>query len=292
MTADIGEVATGQANVSGLTRVHRSNKRSSRVARPLISIVISTKNNADTLPRLLRSIENQSYAEKEVIVVDNASTDSTLMTAAEHHCIILSAFPERSAQRNAGARKARGDLLLFLDSDMELARGILEECLDVARDADGLCLGEITIGNGYWARARAFERARYFRSEIFEAARCFWRDTFEALGGYDPRLTGLEDYDLHARLMQAGFRLGWVDGPLLHHEEGLTLFEYLRKRAYYGRSDGRYAARHPQRWREQRSPIRRMRYVLGGHLRLADLSLLPGLVLMRGLELVARIGFG
>jgi len=171
---------------------------------------------------------------------------------------------------------------------MELAPGLLETCIRVSQEVDGVCIRETTIGDGYWVRVRSFERSRYFRTNLFEAARGFWRDVFSQLGGYDATLTGLEDYDLHARFVEMGFRLGWVETPLFHHEEGLTLSEYLRKRAYYGRTDRRYAARYPQRWREQRSLMRRIQYVLGGPMQPADLILLPGLAIMRGLERLVR----
>ncbi|MFQ5903286.1 MAG: glycosyltransferase family 2 protein [Candidatus Binatia bacterium] len=259
-----------------------------RDPQPLISIIIPTRNSASTLSILLRSVQLQTYSHREVLVIDNGSTDSTIQIARKYRCKVLEAGPERSAQRNTGARAAQGDLFLFLDADMELTLGILEACVQRAREADGLCIREVTVGRTYWARVRAFERLRYFRSDLFEAARCFWRDVFEHLGGYDPALTGLEDYDLHARFHQARFRLGWVETPLLHHEEAVGFCSYLGKRQYYGSTDWIYAAKHPLRWRQQRSLPRRLRCILGKPLRATDLLLLPGLITMRGVEWLLR----
>ncbi len=260
----------------------------SRPKRPFISVIIPTRNNSGTLAPLLTSLHGQGYRDLEILVVDNASTDDTRAIAEGAGARVFLQGPERSAQRNRGAREARGDLLLFLDSDMEATPGLLQEVAERASQADGLCLREIITGSDYWTRVRAFERARYFRSDLFEAARAFWRDVFDRLGGYDPALTGQEDYDLHARFLEAGYRLGWADRPLLHHEEAIGFFQYLRKRGYYGRTDSLYASKHPDRWRRQRSAVLRIRFLLDGGLDPAAVPLLWGWLALRGLERAVR----
>jgi len=259
-----------------------------RSPRPLMSIVIPTWNSESTLPQLLRSVHEQHYRDHEIVVVDKVSTDFTVQIAQKHHCRVIIADTDRSEARNIGARKATGELLLFLDADMEVTPHVLEDCVAQMKSADGLCIKEITSGGGYWARVRAFERSHYHRSSLFEAARCFWYGVFDILRGYDPAVTGLEDYDLHARFLEAGFRLGWCDTPIVHHEENLGLRSYMEKRKYYGHADRTYAARHPDRWRAQRSVLRRARYVSRGPFHLSDLSLLPGLAMMRGIECLVR----
>jgi glycosyltransferase involved in cell wall biosynthesis len=224
----------------------------------------------------------------EVLIVDNSSVDSTVRIAEEHSCRVIEAAPERSVQRNEGAREARGDLLLFVDADMELAPGLLNACVERAGPADALCIREATTGSGYWVRVRAFERSRYFKSNLFEAARCYRKKVFEELGGYDPTLTGLEDYDLHARLLDAGFVLGWVETPLFHHEGGIGILSYLAKRKYYMKTDRIYASKHPRRWREQCSVRNRFRCILKKPITPLDTPLLPGLMIMRSLEWFLR----
>ncbi len=222
------------------------------------------------------------------MIVDNSSVDSTVHIANEHSCRVIESAPERSVQRNAGAKQARGDLLLFVDADMELAPGLLDACVERASAADALCIREVTAGDGYWVRVRAFERSRYFGSNLFEAARCFRREAFEELGGYDPTLTGLEDYDLHARLLKEGFVIDWVETPLMHHESDVGILSYLAKRRYYMKTDWIYASRHPRRWREQCSVRNRIRYILRKPITALDTPLLPGLIITRGVEWFLR----
>jgi glycosyltransferase involved in cell wall biosynthesis len=254
-----------------------------------VSIVIPTHNSSITLPRLLRSIGSQTYPSIETTVVDNSSTDSTQDIARKFDARVLIGGPERSAQRNLGARNSGGDVFLFLDSDMELVPRTVEACIDeLQRGADALCLLEHSIGTSYWNRARALERSGYFGSEIFEAARCFRRSTFEELGGYDPTMTGVEDLEIQARLAEGEYRLGWVNTPVLHHEERVGFLDYLRKRAYYGKTDRVYATRHPARWRRQRSLRERWLFLRPRVRSFQALELLPGLVLLRSLEWLAR----
>ena len=82
----------------------------------LVSVIITTKNEQAVIGRLLESIKMQSYPKIEVIVVDNKSADRTKQIAKKYTKLVYNAGPERSAQRNYGAKKAKGDFLFFLDA--------------------------------------------------------------------------------------------------------------------------------------------------------------------------------
>src|SRR3989338_10402714 len=99
---------------------------------PLVSIIIPTYNVENILERCLFSIRNQTYKFLEILIVDDSSTDKTKQIAEKYGKYLLYLDPEeqkkkelkipfqrkdkRSAQRNYGAKKARGDFLLFIDS--------------------------------------------------------------------------------------------------------------------------------------------------------------------------------
>ncbi len=73
-----------------------------------------------TFQTVLQSIKNQSYKNIEVIVVDNFSVDKTVNLAEKYRVTIYFKGNERSAQRNYGAKVAKGEYLLYLDADMIL----------------------------------------------------------------------------------------------------------------------------------------------------------------------------
>jgi glycosyltransferase involved in cell wall biosynthesis len=85
----------------------------------MLSIVIITLNEEENLPRLLNSIKRQTEAPFEVIVSDANSTDRTCEIAKAFGAkVVRGGLP--SVGRNKGAKKAKGEIILFLDADVEL----------------------------------------------------------------------------------------------------------------------------------------------------------------------------
>jgi glycosyltransferase involved in cell wall biosynthesis len=74
--------------------------------KPLVSVIIPTKNSSKTLTRCLDSLKNQVYKNTEIIIVDNYSTDNTLEIAKLYTNNVYSFSPERSSQINYGVRKS------------------------------------------------------------------------------------------------------------------------------------------------------------------------------------------
>lgn len=92
----------------------------------MLSIVIPTLNEENYLPLLLDSIKKQNFSDFEIIVADAGSTDKTLKIAQDFGCKITEGgMPGKS--KNCGARVARGDKILFVDADVILPEGFLNE---------------------------------------------------------------------------------------------------------------------------------------------------------------------
>src|SRR5688500_8820835 len=110
-----------------------------------VSVIVPTRNSASHLRDCLASIRGQTHSEVELIVVDNHSTDETPAIAHEYAETVLTAGPERSGQRNAGARAAHGSYLFFIDSDMVLEPDVVADCLAQARthSAEAVVVPEI-----------------------------------------------------------------------------------------------------------------------------------------------------
>jgi CDP-glycerol glycerophosphotransferase len=107
---------------------------SSSRAQPCVSIVVIGYNDADHLPAALQSARDQTLRDIEIIVVDDASTDATPTVIAEfaardsrvRSVRLLSNSGGCSGPRNAGLEQARGDSVVFLDSDDLLPRRAVE----------------------------------------------------------------------------------------------------------------------------------------------------------------------
>ena len=95
----------------------------------MISIVIPAFNEEYYLPKLLDSIKRQTYKNYEIIVADADSKDKTRQIAKKHGCsIVKGGMP--AAGRNSGAKSAKGDILLFLDADVQFDENFLKNAAD------------------------------------------------------------------------------------------------------------------------------------------------------------------
>jgi glycosyltransferase involved in cell wall biosynthesis len=254
--------------------------------RPLVSVVVPTKNSARTLDACLASVTRQTDG-VEVIVVDNFSSDETREIAELHGCAVLTAGPERSAQRNHGARSSSGSYVLFVDSDMVLEPTVVEECLAAARSgAAAAIIPETSFGEGFWARCKRLERSCYVGDDEIEAARFYGRDLFFRIGGFDEQLSAGEDWDLHQRVRTDGARVDRVKS-FIHHDEGrVKLTRLMVKKFQYGKSMPLYKRKHRGLSNRQ---LRLIRPAFVRHRRtLASEPLaLTGLVIMKSLEFSA-----
>jgi glycosyltransferase involved in cell wall biosynthesis len=257
-------------------------------AGPLVSAIVPTRNAADSLRPCLESLTHQSYPYLEILVVDNHSTDATLDIARALTPLVYTRGPERSAQRNAGARAAHGSYLVFLDSDMVLDPTVIERCVQkMWADAatKGIIIPERSVGEGFWARCKALERSCYVGDDSIEAARFFDRAAFDAVGGYDETLTAAEDWDLSQRVAQIG-SLGRINAYITHLEGRLTLQETMRSKFYYGRTLGRYVRKQPGKAVRQLQLVRPA-FVRHWRWLLAHPVLTAGMVVMKTCEFAA-----
>lgn len=210
----------------------------------LVSIIITTKNEESVIGNLLESIKKQTHPLIEVIVVDNNSIDQTKLIAKKYGVFIFNIGPERSVQRNFGAKKANGEYLLFLDADMILSSSVVKECVKTMQSlaVGGVIIPEKSVGKGFWAKIKTYERSFYINDETVEAARFYAKKKFGELGGFDQNITGPEDWDFSQRMKKL-YGLERIRS-YIHHDEGeLSLFPLMKKKYYYAKSAREYLAK-------------------------------------------------
>lgn len=206
--------------------------------RPVVSVVVPTKNVERTMERCLRSIVGQSWGAIELVVIDNFSTDRTFEIAQQYADIAIQAGPERSAQRNLGIEKATGDYILWIDADMVLTPHVIEDAARAAEEtgSTAVFIPEETVGEGFLTACRTLERKCYVGEEMIEAPRLIRREFFAEHGGFVLTVAGQEDADLRMRLLRSGATMTHINAPILHDEGRLTFGDVMRKRYYYGQS--------------------------------------------------------
>src|SRR6185503_12070287 len=185
---------------------------------PSVSIVVATYNQAGFLTEAVASVRAQTFADWELLVVDDGSTDDTAAVAARFRDddrirYLPGAHAERAVARNRGVAAATGDLVAFLDADdlwrpEKLARQVAAlaaapgagACYTATRFVDG---GGRPLPIRKPVRATAgrlftaFARGNF----VILASMVVRRSCLAALGGFDATLPvyGCEDWDLWLR---------------------------------------------------------------------------------------------
>jgi glycosyltransferase involved in cell wall biosynthesis len=202
---------------------------------PLVSVIVTTRNNHDTLDACLRSIKDQSYSPIELVVVDNNSTDDTADIARRYTDLVYNKGPERSVQRNYAVEVAQGEYVVIIDSDMELTRDVISSCVAFVQrspETGGVIIPEESFGTGFWAQCKKLERSYYVGVDALEAARFYRRDLYVQVGGFDLDMVSGEDWDLSRRVQKLA-PLGRTDQFIMHNEGKLSLTRTLGKKYYY-----------------------------------------------------------
>jgi glycosyltransferase involved in cell wall biosynthesis len=180
---------------------------------PRFSLVIPAYNEEALLPRLLDSVDRarSAYGDAaaiEVVVADNASTDRTAAIAAERGCRV-SPVEKRviAASRNGGARVAQGDIVCFIDADMQIHPQTFVE-IDKAIANDRCVGGASGVTMERWSLGVALTFALIIPMVLLTGmdggvAFCRKQD-FDALGGYNENLLLAEDVDFLWRLRRLG----------------------------------------------------------------------------------------
>lgn len=208
-------------------------------SQPLVSIIVPTKNSANTLRACLKSIRRQSYQNFELIIVDNFSNDNTREIADEFGAIFYLIGPERCTQVNFGVSKARGKYIYRVDSDFVLEQDVVKEAVE---HCEVLGYDAIIVHNtsdssvSFWACVRKMERDSYKNIEYIVIAPFIKKNIFVSIGGFDENLVAGDDYDLQNRLIRYGYRIAKISSQSIHIGEPKNLKEIFIKHYYYGQN--------------------------------------------------------
>ncbi len=210
---------------------------------PLVSVVLTTKNEEKNVANCLQSIKNQTYPQTkiEIIVVDNYSPDKTIDIAEKFTENIYYKGPHRAAQLNFGVQKARGKYIFYPDADMILSENVMAECVDKCENEGyiSLYIPENIIGSGFWISVRDFERS-FYNGTCIDAVRFVRRETFLETGGFDESIDfGPDDWDFNKRIKEIG-KMGIITAQLYHNEGEFNVNKYLGKKNHYVKTLTKY----------------------------------------------------
>jgi len=171
-----------------------------------ISIIIPTRNEADSIGRLLPEL--LAVPGVELLVVDGGSTDNTVDIAKSLGAQVLSSPPGKAKQMNAGAEAAHGNILLFLHCDTKLAPGFVVQ-IEAALNQPEISAGAFQLSiDSKGFGLRVIEWLVNFRSKILQMPYgdqgiFVTTDMFFSVGEFPPQPI-MEDFELMRRLRGRG----------------------------------------------------------------------------------------
>jgi glycosyltransferase involved in cell wall biosynthesis len=212
--------------------------------KPKFSFIIPTRNEAGYLEDCLLSIKSQSKHNHEIIVVDTNSSDGTKKIAKKHAKLINEPRRGIGLARNTGARRARGDMLIFADADVRFDQDFLER-IEKKFENDiggGICALECYDGNGYAKRLYNFinyiPRLMISIGKPLTAGSCFVysKKYFDALKGFKDEWLTNEDHEL-ARRMHKHRRFVFLNDIKVHtSSRRIRQMGFLRLLLFYIKS--------------------------------------------------------
>lgn len=214
----------------------------------LISVIIPVYNEEKSISACLQSLLSQTHSLLEIIIVDDGSTDRTLQLAKNYKVTFLTQKHQGpGAARNLGAKKAKGDIFVFVDADMTFAPDFIEKLTAPIRDGQtqGVFNTDEFVSNfqNIWARCwnlnqnlTTNRRLNPKSSHDVRDFRAITKSEFEKVGGFS--LTGYTD----SRTLSE--KLGYlpipVEGAISYHANPSSLPEVFLQARWIGRRPTRY----------------------------------------------------
>ena len=196
-----------------------------------VSVVVIGRNEARRLSRCLESVQKSVWNDLrwELIYVDSHSTDESPQIAQQCGARVLrlgDVPPSAAAARNLGWRAARGELILFLDGDTQLAQRFIVQAIP------SLTSPEIVA---VWGHRRELDPAQSIYTQVLDLDWIFApgssdyfggdvlvrRAALAEVGGFDDQLVAGEEPELCRRLRAQGGKILHVDLPMTKHDLGI-----------------------------------------------------------------------
>lgn len=194
---------------------------SSKRADDLVSVIIPVYNGEKYLADAIDSVLRQTYAQIELIVIDDGSVDKTADIARAYPEVIY-IYQKNSGNgiaRNVGIANANGAFVALLDADdiwrpTKLAKQIDFLCTHSHFDI-AICHMELLLEDGVQSSTRYVARQQRNQAAYLPSAMCVHRHVLDEVGQYDQSLPIGNDFDWFFRAIDTGIEIGVVPEPLL-----------------------------------------------------------------------------
>ncbi len=211
---------------------------------PLVSVIIPVFNSGPFLGKCLQAVKDSIYAPVEIIVVDDCSTQEVTRIIKQEG-ITVYRLPRRlgpAAARNYGASRAKGNYLVFLDSDVVIRKDTIQKIIKDFQAQPGISAvfgsyDDEPAEENFISQYRNLLH-HYHHQNSNKEAFSFWagcgtirREVFEELGGFDQNRyskPSIEDIELGFRIRKKGYRIILEKELQVKHLKAWSFWSMLR----------------------------------------------------------------
>lgn len=220
-----------------------------------ISVVIPAWNAGGTISKCLDSIRKQTVLPTEIILVDDGSSDNTVNIARKYGVTLLSTGGRKgpSTARNMGASSARGEIVLFLDSDVTVPENLIEKVVSHFSDEESIWAVQTLYTPVCPAKDSVSQYQNYYyyyslnrMPEGKTATFATWcsavrRDQFLEIGGFNVRIPEptVEDEELGYTIVENGGIIILDKSVQVTHLASYTLPQFTSRRLRMARAQAK-----------------------------------------------------
>lgn len=226
-------------------------------------MILPVYNEEERVFSAIKEIEKQNYQNKELLIVDDGSTDNTVNIASE----AIKQFPDAhvvrskhggpSHARNVGIKESTGDVLFFGECDCLYDSEYVEKAINALRtnhSSGAVCLTgapfilKHTLGTACLDVENKVQH-RLLKEGALKPfyAWVYTKDALEKIGGFDENLFQAEDKDLFQRVVEGGYQVSLVAGINWWHKRDETIRQLATEWFRRGRTRILYIAKHGQK---------------------------------------------
>ena len=217
-----------------------------------ISVIVTNWNGLKLLKKFLEKVIQNSPEAQEIILADDASTDKSLIFVKK----LQIKYPKLkvithkknigfSRNSNQAAKKAVGDLLVFLNNDINPHRGYIKNSLKHFRDPKVIGVGFSELGhenygsiywkNGYIQLRPGYSKKTHISAWVSGGSSIIRKEYFLKLGGFDNIYEPFyfEDFDFGFRAWRSGYTLLWEPKSIVEHKHESTTSKFSKRLLIY-----------------------------------------------------------